>query len=101
MCSSDLTFVRHYEDAARIVRALDRLPLSEIPAINLVHDMLAQKDIAALPSPSDPSLLLDDPAKRSAVERAYTRISPMFWGARIPLDNACEVLRDWVAALRQ
>jgi hypothetical protein len=37
------TFVRHYEDAARIVRALDRLPPSEIPARTLADDMLSQQ----------------------------------------------------------
>jgi hypothetical protein len=94
------TFVRHYEDAARIVRALDRLPPSEISARTLADDMLAQKDVAALPSAYDPSLVLDDPAKRAAVEQAYDRIAPMFWGPRIPLDEACGTLRDWVAAMR-
>jgi hypothetical protein len=94
------TFVRHDEDAARIVRALDRLPRSEIPVRTLVDDMLVQKDIAALPSPSDPSLMLHDPTKRAAMEQAYGRISPMFWGARIPIDEACQVLRHWVTALR-
>jgi hypothetical protein len=93
-------FVRHYEDAARIVRALDRLPPSEISARTLADDMLAQKDVAALPSAYDPSLVLDDPAKRAAVEQAYDRIAPMFWGPRIPLDEACGTLRDWVAAMR-
>jgi hypothetical protein len=92
-------FVRHYEDAARIVRALHRLPPSEIPARTLADDMLAQKDVAALPSADDPSLVLDDPAKRDAVARAYDRIAPMFWGARIPLDEACGTLRDWVAGM--
>jgi hypothetical protein len=82
-------FVRHYEDAARIVRALDRLPPSVISARTLADDMLAQKDVAALPSAYDPSLVLDDPAKRAAVEQAYDRIAPMFWGPRIPLDEAC------------
>ena len=94
------TFVRHYEDAARIVRALHRLPPSEIPARTLANDMLAQKDVAALPSADDPSLVLDDPAKRNAVEQAYSRIAPMFWGPRIPLNEACGTLRDWVAAMR-
>ncbi len=92
--------MRHYEDAARIVRALDRLPPSEIPARTLADDMLAQKDVAALPSAEDPSLVLDDPAKRDAVAQAYARIAPMFWGPRIPLDEACESLRGWVAAMR-
>ena len=93
------TFVRHYEDAARIVKALDRLPPAELPARMLAEDMIVQKDIAALPSAVDPSLVLDDPPKRAAIEQAYRRISPMFWGPRIPLDEACQILRDWTAGL--
>ena len=72
----------------------------DTPARTLADDMLAQKDVAALPSADDPSLVLDDPAKRNAVEQAYSRIAPMFWGPRIPLNEACGTLRDWVAAMR-
>jgi hypothetical protein len=93
------TFVRHYEDAARIVLMLDRLPPSEVPALALVDDMVARKDVAALPSADDPSLVLDDPLKRAAVEQAYARIAPMFWGPRLPLDKACQTLRDWLTAM--
>ncbi len=93
-------FVRHYEDAARIVLAMERLPECEVSGRQLVEEMLAEKDIVAMPRADDPSLVLDDPAKRGAVERAYVRISPMFWGQRIPLDEACGVLREWVSGLR-
>lgn len=93
-------FVRHYEDAARIIQALDRLPPIETTALALAEDMLAEKGIAALPSSDDPSLVLDDAAKRTSVERAYAAIAPMFWGPRIPLDAACATIRAWVDALR-
>ncbi len=62
--------MRHYEDAARIIQALDRLPPTETSALALAEDMLADKGIAALPSADDPSLVLDDPDKRASVERA-------------------------------
>ncbi|MFM9059985.1 MAG: nucleotidyl transferase AbiEii/AbiGii toxin family protein [Planctomycetaceae bacterium] len=94
------SFVRHYEDAARIVRMLDTLPPCEISARTLADDMLVQNDIAALPSADHQSLVLDKPAKRAVVAQAYARISPMFWGPRIPLDEACGTLREWVAAMR-
>jgi hypothetical protein len=94
-------FVRHYEDAARIIQALERLPPIETTALALAEDMLAEKGIAALPSAEDPSLVLDDAEKRSSVERAYARIAPMFWGPRIPLDDACATIREWVGALRR
>lgn len=92
-------FVRHYEDAARIIAALDRLPPIETSAFALAEDMLAEKGIAALPSVDDPSLALDDLEKRASVERAYAKITPMFWGPRIPLDEACATIRTWVGAL--
>lgn len=90
-------FVRHYEDAARIIEALDRLPATATSA--LTADMLARKDIAALPRADDPSLRLDGPKKRVSVERAYAQIAPMFWGPRIPLGDACATIRAWVGAL--
>jgi hypothetical protein len=93
-------FVRHYEDAARIIQALDRLPRIETSALALAEDMLAEKGLAALPSADDPSLVLDDREKRASVERAYAKIAPMFWGPRIPLDEACAIIREWVGALR-
>ena len=46
------------------------------------------------------SLVLDDLEKRASVERAYAKIAPMFWGPRIPLDEACNTIRAWVDALR-
>jgi hypothetical protein len=61
--------------------------------------MLAEKEIAALPTTDDPSLVLDDPEKRASVERAYAKIAPMFWGPRIPLDEARATVRAWVGAL--
>ena len=93
-------FTRHYEDAARIIAALERLPPIETTALALAEDMLAERSIAALPSAGDPSLLLDDLQKRASVERAYAKIAPMFWGPRVPLDEACATIRAWVGALR-
>jgi hypothetical protein len=94
-------FVRHYEDVARIIGALDRLPPIETTALALAEDMLAEKGIAALPSVDDPSLVLEGLEKRASVERAFAKIAPMFWGPRIPLDAACATIRAWVGALRK
>lgn len=92
-------FVRHYEDAARIVRAIDELPDMGMTAVELAEDMLAQRDIAAPPRVDEPALLLADAGKRAQVERAYDEIAPMFWGPRIPLGEACEHIRGWVESL--
>jgi len=94
------TFVRHYEDAAQIVRAIDDLPKMSMTLAELAGDMLAQKDIAALPTPDEPALHLADADKRAEVERAYEKIAPMFWGPRIPLYDACLVVRGWLQGLQ-
>jgi hypothetical protein len=94
-------FVRHYEDAVQIIRAEDRLPAMEMTALALARDMLAAKDIGALPSPDEPALVLAGPDKRAAVENAYAKIAPMFWGPRIPLDEACDTIRAWIGNLHR
>jgi hypothetical protein len=95
------SFVRHYEDAAQIIRAEHRLPTMELTTPALAQDMLATKDIAALPSADDPALVLANADKRAAVDKAYAKIAPMFWGPRIPLDEACDTIRVWLGKLRQ
>lgn len=93
-------FVRHYEDAAQIIRAAHTLPDMEMTPAELAADLLAQRDIAAPASADDPSLLLVDGTKRAEVERAYRKIEAMFWGPRISLDECCSVIRDWLSGLR-
>ena len=89
-------FARHYEDAAHIIRSLDRLPAIEQSPRALADDMLGEKDIAAVPSADEPALVLSDAERRAAVDRALTRISTMFWGPRVPVDEACATIREWI-----
>lgn len=90
-------FVRHYEDAAHIIRRLDSLPALDIHAGPLAAEMLAQKQICRLPSAVDVAFLPDDTAARwAALRRAHERIQPMFWGPRIALHDACAEIRTWV-----
>lgn len=93
------TFVRHYEDAAQIIRAAGDLPDMGMTPAELVADMLAQKDIAALPTADEPALRLAEEDKRAEVERAYGKIAPMFWGPRIPLNACCSIIRSWLEQL--
>lgn len=92
-------FVRHYEDAAQIIRAADDLPGMDVTVAELAEDMLAKNDIVAMPTPDEPALHLVDPDKRAAVERAHDKIAPMFWGPRIPLDDACALISAWLEGL--
>lgn len=89
-------FVRHYEDAAKIIDAVDRIPVIGQSARELAEDMLREKDIAALPTADEPALLLADPERRAAVDAALVKIAEMFWGARVPIDEACATIREWV-----
>ncbi|MCC6805812.1 MAG: nucleotidyl transferase AbiEii/AbiGii toxin family protein [Deltaproteobacteria bacterium] len=89
-------FARHYEDMAHIIRSLDRLPATGQSPRALADDMLREKDIAALPSANDPALLLSNAERRAAVDRALVRISPMFWGPRVSVDEACSTIREWI-----
>lgn len=95
------TFARHYEDAAQIIRAIDKLTAMDVTSVELAQDMLAQKDIAAVPTPDEPALHLADASKRAQIERAYRKIAPMFWGPRIPLDEACAAIRAWLEGLER
>lgn len=91
-------FVRHYEDAAHIILAASKLPIADQSARSLAEDMLREKDIVALPRPEEPALVLDDARRRVDIERASERIAPMFWGDRIPLNQACAIIIEWVRA---
>jgi len=89
-------FARHYEDMARIIRSLARLPAIDQSPRALADEMLRDKDIAALPTADEPALLRTDAERRMAVDRALARISTMFWGPRIPVDDACAAIREWI-----
>jgi len=90
------SFVRHYEDVAQILRAEDRLPPLGMTPLALAMDMLEDKDIVALPNPEEPALVLASREKRAAIDKAYAKIAPMFWGPRIPLEEACDMIRTWL-----
>lgn len=89
-------FARHYEDAAHIIRSLASLPAAPQSPRALADEMLGEKDLAAIPIPDEPALMLDDAVRRTAVEQALARIQGMFWGPRIPVDEACATIREWV-----
>ncbi|MEO8905185.1 MAG: nucleotidyl transferase AbiEii/AbiGii toxin family protein, partial [Polyangiaceae bacterium] len=91
-------FVRHFEDAARIVKASATLPsLSGYTTVRaLAHEMLAQKQIAALPCSAHVAFAPKNDARWRAVQRAHEAISPMFWGPRLSLEGVCDDVRGWL-----
>jgi hypothetical protein len=92
-------FVRHFEDAARIIRAQATLPPLADHAVvaALAADMLVQKQIAAVPVSTDPAFAPVGGTRWDAIRAAHAAIAPLFWGPRIPLDDACATIRAWAA----
>jgi hypothetical protein len=96
------TFVRHYEDAARIIiaAAAKLPPLADHGDVRaLASEMLAQEQIAVLPSSTDPALAPADGPRWEAIRRAHAAIGQMFWGPRVAVDDACATIREWTAAI--
>jgi hypothetical protein len=91
-------FVRHFEDAARIIGAEALLP--ELPDHGdvraLADDMLRQKEIAALPRVEDFAFVLGPGVRMDTIRAAHAAIAPMFWGPRIALDDACSAISAWI-----
>ena len=92
-------FIRHYEDAARIIEAEGELPRLENGIATLVHKMAELKQIRRVPTSDDPAFAFKRGTRRSELENAYKAIDPMFWGKRLPLNTACEIIRRWLKRL--
>jgi hypothetical protein len=92
------SFVRHFEDAARIIEAQPRLPtLPDYPDVyTLASDMIAQKQIAPPPAPDSSTFMLLPGKRTDAIRAAYEAIGRIFWGPRQPLDEALATIRAWL-----
>jgi len=90
-------FVRHYEDVAHIIRALDQLPKSPQSARDLAAEMLAEGGLVSMPSVDAISLAPKDDSRWAAIRTAHAAIEPMFWGPRITIDEACAAIRGWIS----
>lgn len=94
------TFVRHYEDAARLALGASTLPPLEgyADVRALAGEMLAQRQLVAMPSADEVALLPRDDDRWSAIRSAHAAIEPMFWGPRVSIEEACAALREWIGA---
>ena len=97
--ASPPTFVRHYEDLARLIAARAALPpLDPYPTVRaLADEMLSQKQIVAMPVVDDVALAPVDDARWAAIRRAHDAIGEMFWGPRIELEEATAAIRAWIS----
>ena len=55
------------------------------------------RQIAALPRADDPAFALPPGERTQAIRQAYASIAPMYWGTRMDLDDACRIIRAWIA----
>ncbi|MEW6775276.1 MAG: nucleotidyl transferase AbiEii/AbiGii toxin family protein [Bdellovibrionota bacterium] len=96
------TFVRHFEDAATIIRKEKELPPLEgyEDMRALAAEMKESGQIKELPSAADPAWNLAPGARMEAIEEAWGAIAPIYWepGARISLNESCRIIREWAAA---
>ncbi len=92
------SFVRHYEDMARIVDNLEPEQLDELSPLLL--KMRAERDIREWPAPDHAAWNPDaDPERWAEVERAWAAIGPMYWGDRIPLVECAAKTRQLLQRL--
>jgi hypothetical protein len=92
------TFVRHFEDAARIALREEALPPMEgfRDVRALADEMLEQRQLAQIPDSEDLAFRPDQGARFIEIRRAHEASAPMFWGPRLGLEMACSELRTWI-----
>jgi len=91
-------FVRHFEDAAKIVLGAQSLPSlpDDYDVRALAAEMEAKRQIAGALTSEDPAFEIPVGPRGDAIRAASDAISPMFWGPRVPLDDACRTIRTWI-----
>lgn len=89
-------YVRHYEDAAAIIRGT--LPALDSTPAELYAQMSASKDLRRVLSAADAAFVPGTGPSWEALTSAHTAIEPMYWGPRHSLETACEAIRGWIGA---
>ncbi|AKU92614.1 nucleotidyl transferase AbiEii/AbiGii toxin family protein [Vulgatibacter incomptus] len=94
------TFVRHYEDAAKLAEASARLPpLVGYDSVRaLADEMLAQKQIVAMPAADDPAFAPAIGSRWDGIRSAHAALQEMFWGPRLSVEQASATIRTWIAS---
>ena len=90
------SFVRHYEDAAKIALAeID--PPDGYRLETLAAEMVASGGVLPLPPADHPALTLEHTGRRAELTAAHADLAGMCWGPRLTLADACRTLQWWVA----
>ena len=64
----------------------------------LADDLVAQRQIATLPSSMHAAFNPSEHDRWRAVQKAHAAIAPMFWGSRLSLEEASTDIRCWIDA---
>jgi hypothetical protein len=91
-------FVRHYEDAARIIQHRDTLPEAGFTVAALA-ELLDREDGKVMPDPAHPAFNPDTGDRWAEIERAWAALAPIYWGPRLRLPEATSVLRAFLEEL--
>jgi hypothetical protein len=92
-------FVRHYEDTARILAGWDTLPPPPKDLPRLLQ-LLRDEDNKAMPPANHPAFAPSPESERwEEIQAAWEAITPMFWGDRVPLDEATAAIRTFLDGL--
>jgi hypothetical protein len=91
-------FVRHFEDAARIVSSVDQLPaLTGYSSIfELASDMRADRQLRSLPSSMHDAFQPDHSARWQDIRSAHELTAAKSRGPQLSLDEVCQTLRSWI-----
>lgn len=94
------TFVRHYEDAAKVIGCLGEVRPADgcLSVRDLANEMLEQRQVRALPAPGDPAFAPGNGERWNELRAAHAAIAPLYWGPRTSLDDAARTIREWVGA---
>lgn len=94
-------FVRHYDDAMRIIQAKELPRLSDFASPKaLVRDLLDHKQIKAFPNEHDPAFTITEAPRWRELQAAWNAIAPIYWGPRnTTLEKDCETIRTWIRSL--
>lgn len=90
------SFVRHYEDIARIILRENEFSLTNATPSSVREALLKGRHIHKTVTATDDSLVLSDQAKRAAVTEAYDALRPMYWQDQMPLEDALQTITHWL-----
>ncbi|MDQ3264170.1 MAG: hypothetical protein M3Y59_10985 [Myxococcota bacterium] len=88
-------YIRHYEDAARIIQAEAKLPPLEESLQETAKQMAPSLRLKRVAPAAHPAFNSEAPNQRG-LQDAYAVIAPMFWAPRLSLDDARSVIREWL-----